>query len=68
MSLSQQIKTLPLAYPVYTHEWNNARQVIFNYYERHGIFCAGRFGEWLYINSDNAVLRGKIAAEKLEQR
>lgn len=66
--LSQQIKTLPLAYPVYTHEWNNARQVIFNYYERHGIFCAGRFGEWLYINSDNAVLRGKIAAEKLEQR
>lgn len=63
--IANEIQTLPLAYPVYTHEWKNAREVIFNFYEKHGVFCAGRFGEWLYINSDTAVLRGKLAAEKI---
>lgn len=66
--IAQEIRTLPLAYPVYTHEWKNAREIIFNFYEKHGVFCSGRFGEWLYINSDNAVLRGKLAAEKIEAR
>lgn len=64
--IAQEIQTLPLAYPVYTHEWKNARETIFNFYEKHGVFCAGRFGEWLYINSDNAVLRGKVAADKID--
>lgn len=64
--IAHEIRILPLAYPVYTHEWNNAREIIFNFYEKHGVFCAGRFGEWLYINSDNAVLQGKLAAEKIE--
>lgn len=64
--IANDIRILPLAYPVYTHEWKNAREVIFNFYEKHGVFCAGRFAEWLYINSDNAVLRGKVAAEKIE--
>lgn len=63
--LASDIRTLPLAYPVYTHEWKNARETIFSFYEKHGVYCAGRFGEWLYINSDNAVLRGKLAAEKI---
>jgi hypothetical protein len=31
-----------------------------------GVFCAGRFGEWLYINSDDAVLRGKQRAHEIE--
>lgn len=58
-------RTLPLAYPVYTNTWEAARKTLFTYYEAQQIYCAGRFGEWLYINSDTAVMRGKLAAEKI---
>lgn len=64
--IANETYTLPLAYPVYTHDWKQAREIIFNFYEKQGVFCAGRFGEWLYINSDGAVLRGMAAAEKVD--
>ena len=58
--------TLPYAYPVYTRDTAEAREHLFSMLEGFGVFCAGRFGEWLYINSDDAVLRGMQRAYEIE--
>lgn len=65
--LASSLIEVPLAYPVYTSDWLTARQTIFSYFEPHGVICAGRFGEWLYINADDAIMHGKIAADKIIQ-
>lgn len=54
------------AYPVYTHATAQARSHLLSAFAHRGVFCAGRFGEWLYINSDDAVMRGKESAEQAE--
>lgn len=56
------VVTLPLAYPVYTRAVAAARETILTAYRDQGVYCAGRFGEWLYINSDDAVRRGQQVA------
>jgi UDP-galactopyranose mutase len=58
--------TLPYAYPVYARDTTDAREHLLSMLESRGVFCAGRFGEWLYINSDDAVLRGKQRALEIE--
>jgi UDP-galactopyranose mutase len=58
--------TLPYAYPVYTRDTAASREHLLSTLQRFGVFCAGRFGEWLYINSDDAVLRGKQRAHEIE--
>jgi UDP-galactopyranose mutase len=63
--IASSIVTVPLAYPVMTHDTVAAREHLFAEYERHGVTCAGRFGEWLYINSDDAVMRGKARADEI---
>lgn len=59
------VVTLEYAYPIYTRQTADARKHLLKTLERKGVFCAGRFGEWLYINSDDAVMRGKLRAEAL---
>lgn len=51
------------AYPVYTAETRRIRRYLFDILKEHRVLCAGRFGEWLYINSDDAVMRGLKRAE-----
>ena len=63
--LACNIVELPYAYPIYTSDWKQSRETLFDYYHHNDIFCAGRFGEWLYINSDKAILRGMEAAAKV---
>ena len=58
--------TLDHAYPVYSRETAAARSHVLAELAQLGVGCAGRFGEWLYINSDDAVMRGKAAAERVE--
>ncbi|MGV9295831.1 protoporphyrinogen/coproporphyrinogen oxidase [Amycolatopsis sp. NPDC003676] len=53
------------AYPIQTLNASAARKHITETLERYGVLCAGRFGEWRYINSDDAVMRGKQCAEEL---
>lgn len=57
-----QVRTVDYAYPVYTSTTAAQREHLLRTLSKAGITCAGRFGEWLYINSDDAVLRGKVAA------
>ena len=63
--VATSVVTVPLAYPVMTRDTAAAREHLFAMLERHGVTCAGRFGEWLYINSDDAVIRGKARADEL---
>ena len=58
--------TVDYAYPVYTRDTADARSYLLGELAQFGVACAGRFGEWLYINSDDAVMRGKAAAERIE--
>ncbi|MDQ7803458.1 FAD-dependent oxidoreductase [Amycolatopsis sp. A133] len=60
-----EVCTVPYAYPVHTSDTTADREYLLGTLLEAGIVCAGRFGEWLYINSDDAVLRGKKAAEEV---
>ncbi len=45
-------------YPVYTKERPAQVLEIKNWFRANGIFTAGRFGDWEYVNSDNCVSKG----------
>ena len=66
--VASSMVTLPYAYPVYTAPTVAARDHLLNDLARQGVYGAGRFGEWLYLNSDDAVLRGKEAAERVNAK
>lgn len=57
-----QTRTVEYAYPVYTSATAAGRDYLLRTLQEAGVLCAGRFAEWLYINSDDAVLRGQVAA------
>lgn len=63
--IASSVITLDRAYPVQTPRTADARAHLLTDLGRYGISCAGRFGEWRYINSDDAVMRGKARAEEL---
>ena len=50
--------TLPLGYPVPTHQRPLIVERAKTWLRAHGIHTLGRFGEWDYINSDEALHRG----------
>lgn len=60
-----RVVTVPRAYPVQTAATVEARTHLLDEFRRRRIHCAGRFGEWLYINSDDAVMRGRARAEEI---
>jgi len=59
------IVTVPYAYPVYTADTRDAREHLLDSLRELGILCAGRFGEWRYINSDDAIMSGRHRAEEI---
>jgi UDP-galactopyranose mutase len=63
--VATKLVTVDHAYPVYMRKTAAARSYLLAELARLGVVCAGRFGEWLYINSDDAVMRGKAAAERV---
>lgn len=62
---ASSVVTVPRAYPVQTSGSAEARAHLLGEFEQRRIHCAGRFGEWLYINSDDAVMRGRARAEEI---
>lgn len=58
-----EIRSLKHGYPVPTHARSEIVESIRCWLANHDIFLAGRFAEWAYINSDEAIYRGmKIAS------
>jgi protoporphyrinogen oxidase len=58
---------LPYAYVVPDTWKDQSVKTIREWLESKDIFIAGRFAEWEYYNSDNAILAGKRCAERLNQ-
>ena len=53
------------AYPIATRAGQAAVEELRRHYATRGVHLLGRFGEWAYINSDEAVHRGMVLAERL---
>lgn len=62
------VKTLPVAaaYPAPTHERAAIVRKSKDWLAAHQIWTVGRFGEWAYINSDEAIYRGLALGRALE--
>jgi protoporphyrinogen oxidase len=56
------------AYIVYSLDHEERVQTIQEYLLSQGIISCGRFGEWQYLNMDQAILSGKRAAEQAEDK
>lgn len=56
---------IPFGYPVQTHSRSNIVALAQHWLREHRIYTVGRFGEWAYINSDEALYRGHCVGMKL---
>jgi len=56
--VAKRVIQIKHAYPVPTHTRDAIVGAIRGWLERHDIHTVGRFGEWAYINSDEAMHRG----------
>jgi UDP-galactopyranose mutase len=61
------LRTIERAYPVATRASKGAREFLISEFAKCGIFCAGRFGTWSYINSDDAFVMGREAIANAER-
>jgi protoporphyrinogen oxidase len=64
--VASSVTRVPFAYPIYTRSWADAVATIRAFFVARGIHPLGRFGEWAYINSDEAVHRGWTLARALQ--
>lgn len=63
--VASSIVRVPHAYPISAPGSHSAVAELREFYARHGVHLVGRFGEWAYINSDEAVHRGWELAQAL---
>jgi protoporphyrinogen oxidase len=60
-----QIHDLKYAYPVYTKTRMEIVNRAIEWLSARSIYTLGRFGEWIYINSDEAIVRAFSLADRL---
>ncbi len=60
-----KVLRIPLGYPVPTHSRNKIVALVQRWLGERRIYTVGRFGEWAYINSDEALFRGHSLGMKL---
>jgi UDP-galactopyranose mutase len=60
-----EVLRIPFGYPVQTHSRRNIVALAQHWLSEHRIYTVGRFGEWAYINSDEALYRGHCLGMKL---
>lgn len=65
--IASDVRTIEKAYPVATTASVDARRRAIAALNDIGIFCAGRFGSWTYVNSDQAYLQGVEAMTSAER-
>jgi protoporphyrinogen oxidase len=60
-------ETIPIkyGYVIFDADRRAAVKTIHAYLEAHGIRPCGRYGEWAYLWSDEAILSGRKAAEQV---
>jgi len=60
-----KVLRIPFGYPVPTHSRSNIVALARCWLSEHRIYTVGRFGEWAYVNSDEALYRGHWVGMKL---
>jgi protoporphyrinogen oxidase len=60
-----KVLRVPFGYPVQTHSRSKTVALAQDWLGKHNIYTIGRFGEWAYINSDEALYRGHCLGMKL---
>lgn len=60
-------RRLPFGNVIFYHGMNEDRGIVRKWLHQEGIITAGRFGEWDYFWSDQAVLSGIRAAQALDE-
>lgn len=63
--LFNYIVNIPVAYCIYDFERTSIVNQIKNELEKIQIYTTGRYGEWEYSAMEDAILKGKVLAEKL---
>lgn len=66
--LTSGVIPLHPAYIIYDLNHGRNTRLVRDYLARSGIISAGRFGEWEYLNMDEAIMSGKKAAESAAGR
>lgn len=61
----ESVTHIPQAYVIFDHNRKSALKTIHSYLESLDIHFAGRYGMWAYLWSDEAIISGKRAIEKL---
>jgi len=65
--LTAWLDDMKVAYIIYEHDRKKNVGLIRDWMHQNNIYGAGRFGEWEYYNSDQAMLSGKKAAETVNR-
>ncbi|MCB9252290.1 MAG: FAD-dependent oxidoreductase [Flavobacteriales bacterium] len=63
--METRVVDIKYAYPVPTHDRVEIMTTARNFLVENNIHSLGRFGEWAYINSDEALARGMILGEQI---
>lgn len=63
--VSTRVLHVQHAYPMPTHARDGLVARVRRWLDDHGVHTVGRFGEWAYINSDEAMHRGLRLAQRL---
>lgn len=63
--IASDVRILPYANVVFTHDMEEKRQILRNYLQELNIISCGRFGEWDYLWSDQSFLSGKKAGQEV---
>lgn len=59
----EEVVFLPYGYVIYDHDRESAVAAIHQFLQKFNIYPCGRYGDWEYLWSDQAILSGKKAAE-----
>ena len=59
------INDIKYAYPVYDHNWREARDKVLKYLNSQNILSVGRFGSWRYLSMEDVILEAKDTAEAI---
>jgi protoporphyrinogen oxidase len=58
-------QTVPYANVLFDHDRAPSLATVQGYLAERGVVCCGRYGEWAYYWSDDAILSGRRAAERV---
>ncbi|MFH1202392.1 MAG: FAD-dependent oxidoreductase [Candidatus Omnitrophota bacterium] len=63
----QDVNDIKYGYPIYDKNYRQSRAKITEYLLMNGVISCGRYGSWRYMSMEDAILDGRIAAERIAE-